>query len=122
MANTDKDGMLPSGQPCIQTSTLQSFVGMAKFLADTQHTSAMIGIAVGVPGIGKSVGIRSYQQVELMQEGVCSTSIAITVHPRPTPHALITWLTVALGGTTSARRRSSTLDDLAEALDRQNRQ
>src|SRR6266487_550800 len=121
MANTDKDGMLPSGQPCIQTSTLQSFVGMAKFLADTQYTSAMIGIAVGAPGIGKSVGIRSYQQEELRQEGVSSTSISITVHPRPTPHALIGWLMVALEGKTSAMRHSSTLDDLVETIDRQNR-
>ena len=68
MANTDKDGMLPPGQPCIQTSTLQSFVGMAKFLADTQHMNAMIGIAVGAPGIGKSIGICSYQLEELIQE------------------------------------------------------
>jgi DNA transposition AAA+ family ATPase len=121
MANADKDGMLPPGQPCIQTSTLKSIVGTAKILADTQHTSAMIGIAVGAPGIGKSVGIRSYQQEELVQEGVSPTSIAITVHARPTSHALITWLMVVLEGKTSARRRSSTLDDLAEAIDRQNR-
>jgi hypothetical protein len=122
MANKDRDGMLPPGQSCIQTSMLQSFVGMAKFLADTQHTSAMIGIAVGVPGIRKSVGIRSYQQEELMQEDVSSTSIAITVHPRPTPHALITWLMMTLEGATKARRCSRTLDDLVETIDRQNRQ
>jgi AAA domain-containing protein len=121
MANTDRDGMLPPKQPCIQTSTLKSFVGMAKFLAEIRHTSAMIGIAVGAPGIGKSEGIRSYQE-ELMQEDVSSTSISVKVHPRPTPHSLITWLMVALEGTTNARRRSSTLDDLAEAIDRQNRQ
>lgn len=121
MVNTDKDGMLPPGQPCIQTSTLQSFVGMAKFLTDTQHTSAMIGIAVGVPGIGKSVGIRSYQQEELRQEGISLKSVAITVHPRPTPHALISWLMVAFEGKTSTIRHSSTLDDLTEAIERQNR-
>ena len=90
MAFTDKDGGLLPGQQCIQTSTLQSFVGMTQLLADSQYSRAMIGIAVGESGIGKSVGICSYQQEELRREEASSRSIAITVHPRPTPHALIT--------------------------------
>jgi hypothetical protein len=69
MIYTEKDGELPPEQPCIQTNTLQSFVGMTQLLVDIHHMSAMIGIAVGAPGIGKSIGMCSYQQEELKQEG-----------------------------------------------------
>jgi Cdc6-like AAA superfamily ATPase len=115
MVFTDKDGGLPPGQPYIQTSTLRSFVGMTRLLADSQYSRAMIGIAVGEPGIGKSVAICSYQQE------ASSRSIAITVPPRPTPHALIGSFMTAFEGKTCARQHSITLDDLFETIEHQNR-
>lgn len=116
MAFTDNDGGLPPGQQCILTSTLQSFVGMTQLLAASLYSRAMIGITVGAPGIGKSVGICFYQREE-----ASSRSIAITVPPRPTPHTLMSRLTVAIEGKTRARQHSITLDDLVETIERQNR-
>lgn len=104
MIYTEKDGELPPKQPCIKTSTLQGFVSMTQFLVDSQCMGALIGIAVGASGIGKSVGICSYQREELRREEVSSRSIAITVHPRPTPHTLMSRLTVALERKTRARQ------------------
>jgi AAA domain len=121
MVFTDKDDGLPPGQPWIQTSTLRSFVGMTRLLDDSQYTGAMIGIAVGESGIGKSVGICSYQQEELRRKEASSRSIAITVPPRPTPHALIGCFMTALEGKPCAMQHSISLDDLIETIEHQNR-
>ena len=115
LANKGRDGTLPPEQPYIQTTTLNSFVGMARLLADTQRHTAMMGIAVGAPGVGKSVALRFYQE-QLARKSSSSTSVAIQVNPRSTPHSLISQLFGELQGAAPVGQRLSTLDGLAEAI------
>ncbi len=110
-----RDSMLPPDQPYVRTSILNRFLGFAQFLADMQHHDAMMGIAVGASGIGKSVALRCYQE-QLRQEDAPSKSLSIQVCPCLTPHSLISQLLSAFEGTTNTRRYPSKIDSLAEVI------
>jgi len=110
-----RESELPPDQPYIQTSILKHFLDFAQLLADRQHHDALMGIAVGASGIGKSVAQRCYQE-QLPREGVCSKSLSIQVGPHLTPCSLITQLLGAFGGTTNTRRSPDKVDRLAEVI------
>jgi AAA domain len=117
MINPRKAGHLPPGQPCIQTSTLQSFLALVQLLSDAQRSTAMMGVAVGAPGVGKSVSLRYYEEL-LARKEAPAAGIAISVYPHSTPHFVIAKLFEALGEATPAGRYSSKLDGLAAAFHR----
>jgi hypothetical protein len=58
----DTERILPPEQLYIQTCILRQIYGSACFLVDQLRHHAMIGIAVGEPGIGKSVALQYVQE------------------------------------------------------------
>jgi type II secretory pathway predicted ATPase ExeA len=117
MADSRKAGILPPGQPYIQTSTLQSLLALVQLLTDVQRYTAMMGVAVGAPGIGKSVSLLYYEEL-LARKEAPAVGISIRVYSRPTPHFVITRLFEALGEAIPAGQYSSKLDGLAAAIRR----
>jgi len=112
MINPRKAGHLLSGQPYIQTSTLQSFLALVQLLSDAQRYTAMIGVAVGAPGVGKSVSLRFYEELLALKEAPAA-GIFVSVYPRSTPHFVMAQLFEALGEAIPSGRYSSKLDSLA---------
>lgn len=117
MTNPHKPGYQSPGQTYIQTSTLQSFLALAQLLSDVQRYAAMMAVAEGAPGVGRSVSLLYYEEL-LTRKASPATSISIRVSLRPTPHFLIAQLFEALGEAIPAGRYSSKLDGLAAAIRR----
>jgi len=117
MINPCKAGHLPPGQPYIQTSTLQGFLALVQLLSDAQRSTAMMGVAVGAPGIGKSVSLGYYEEL-LARKEAPAAGISIRVYPCSTPHFVRAQLFEALGEAIPAGRYSSKLDNLAAAMRR----
>ncbi len=112
-----KSGLLPPKQPYIQTSTLQSFLALVQLLSDAQPYTAMMGVAVGAPEVGKSTSLLYYEEL-LSRKEAPTTGISIRVYPRPTPHYVMAQLFEALGEAIPAGRFSSKHDGLAAAIRR----
>ena len=120
MEDTNRNGMLPPEQPYIQTSAVRCFLSCSQLLSHTPYGDAMMGIAVGASGVGKSVALRYYQE-QLAPKDASSKSISISVYPRSTPPSLISQLLDAFEWTTHMGQYANKLDGLAEAVRRQER-
>ena len=75
-----RESVLPPDQPYVRTSILKHFLGFAQLLTDTHHHDAMMGIAVGASGIGKSVALQCYQE-QLPREGAFEDTIKTRRYP-----------------------------------------
>ncbi len=104
----------PFEQAFIQTSILRIFVDVAELLTETCCCKAIVGLAVGAPGIGKSASLLCYQEL-LARKEIPVKAISIRVSPCPTPSSLIGQLSDALGEPILAMRTASRLNDIAAA-------
>src|SRR2546430_13453460 len=112
-----KSALPPPEQPYIQTSTIQSFLAFVQLLLDAQPYTAMMGVAVGAPGVGKSTSLLYYEEL-LNRKEAPATGISIRVYPRPTAHYVMAQLFEVLGEAIPAGRFSGKLDGLAAAIHR----
>lgn len=84
----DTKSILPPEQSYIQTCILQQICISASFLVDQPRHHTMIGIAVGEPGIGKSVALQ-YAQEQLALRDTPPKIISLRVLPGTTVPTLV---------------------------------
>src|SRR3989442_10906561 len=110
-----------SAQPYVLTTSVRRFMAGGRILLDTKNRPSALGIATGVPGVGKTVA-QYMLQVWLKSGEPSIQCIAVKVPPRSTPIVLAEQIFAVLNVSHSVRRVSGLADALAQIFHQQDLQ
>src|SRR6266568_4264880 len=104
-----------SAQPYVLTTSVRRFMAGGRMLLDTNNRPSAMGIATGVPGVGKTVA-QHMLQARLKSGKPSIQCIAVKVPPRSTPIVLAEQIFAVLNVPHRVRRVSGLADALAQAF------